>query len=416
MIERVAFLSLHTSPLIQPGSGDAGGMNVYIDELARTLVGRGVAVDVFTRATTNPPPFDVELIPGYRVVQVPAGSGAVLPMAELPGTVEPFADGVIERMRGEPFDVVHSHYWLSGWAGLVVKRAIGIPLANSFHTLGRVKDATRRIGEPAEPLVRIAAEHEVIAGSDCVIASTQYEADDLTSRYQADPARLCVTHPGVDQNLFNPGPQAATRRLLGWAEGPVVLFVGRIQPLKGLDVALGAFERIREEIPAARMVVVGGPSGPQGEKELHRMRVRAQQPRFGGMVDFVPAQPHEEIATYYRAADVLLVPSRSESFGLVAAEAQACGLPVVAARVGGLAYTVEDAISGFLVDGWDPERFAEAATKILLDEELAARLSQGAIAFSTRFSWEVAADRLLELYAGITGTSPGPAHERENNP
>jgi D-inositol-3-phosphate glycosyltransferase len=195
----------------------------------------------------------------------------------------------------------------------------------------------------------------------------------------------------------------------------VVLFVGRIQPLKGLDVAVEAFVRIRAEIPDARLVIVGGPSGPNGVPELERIRARVAELRLENRVEFVPSRPHEEIATYFRAADVLLVPSRSESFGLVAAEAQACGLPVVAARVGGLAYTVADATSGFLVDDWDPAAFAAAAVKILLNEDLADRLSRGAVEFAGRFSWEVAADRLLELYAGITVTGRQ-LTERENNP
>lgn len=405
MIRRVAFLSLHTSPLIQPGSGDAGGMNVYIDELTRTMVDRGVDVEVFTRATASPQPADVEVTPGYRVVHVPAGPPMALPMVDLPATVQAFADGVIEGMHGRSFDIVHSHYWLSGWAGLVVKRATGLPLANSFHTLGRVKDATRRVGEPAESLLRIAAEHEVIAGSDCVIASTPYEADDLAGRYGADPARLCVTHPGVNHDLFAPGSQQRARKLLGWDDRPTVLFVGRIQPLKGLDVAVEALLRIRQEIPDTRLVIIGGPSGADGERELERILSRVDALAFEGCVEFIPSRPHREIATYYQAADVLLVPSRSESFGLVAAEAQACGLPVVAARVGGLAYAVEDATSGFLVDGWDPAGFASATIRILVDDDLAARLSKGAVEFATRFSWKVAADRLLELYAGITGAA-----------
>jgi len=405
MIRRVAFLSLHTSPLIQPGSGDAGGMNVYIDELARTLIERGVDVDVFTRATDPWQPVAVEVVPGYRVVHVPAGPGRALSMKDLPATVQPFADGVVERMHGEAFDIVHSHYWLSGWAGLVVKRATGVPLANSFHTLGRVKDATRRVGEPAESLVRIAAEHEVIAGSDCVIASTPFEAEDLARRYQADPARLCVTPPGVNHDLFAPGPRFTARRTLGWDDRPVVLFVGRIQPLKGLDVAMEAYVRILRELPEARLVVVGGPSGAQGEEELARIRARALALDLERTVAFVPSRPHAEIADYYRAADVLLVPSRSESFGLVAAEAQASGLPVVAARIGGLAYTVDDGTSGFLVDGWDADGFAAAATRIMLDAELAARLARGAVEFATRFSWKVAADRMLELYGGISGAT-----------
>ncbi len=379
-------------------------MNVYIDELARTLVDRGVEVEVFTRATDHAAPGDVEVSPGYRVVEIPAGPPLVLPMDDLPATVQPFADGVIERMQGDGFDLVHSHYWLSGWAGLVVKRAMGVPLANSFHTLGRVKDATRRDGEPAESLIRIAAEHEVIAGSDCVIASTPYEADDLADRYGANPAQLCVTHPGVNHELFAPGSRTAARRELGWDDRPVVLFVGRIQPLKGLDIAVEAFARIRQQNPAARLVVVGGPSGSKGREELARIWAQVETLGVEDQVEFVPSRPHQEIGTYYLAANLLLVPSRSESFGLVAAEAQACGLPVVAARVGGLAYTVQDGTSGFLVDGWDPAGFASAASLILNNEDVATRLSRGAIDHATRFSWKVAADRLLELYQGISGT------------
>jgi D-inositol-3-phosphate glycosyltransferase len=262
--------------------------------------------------------------------------------------------------------------------------------------------------------VRIAAEQEVIAGSDCVIASTIFEADDLTRRYHADPARLCVTHPGVNHDVFTPGPQREARELLGWPDGPVALFVGRIQPLKGLDVAIESFVRIRHEVPEARFVIVGGPSGPHGDQELERIRARVHELKLESRIEFVPSQPHEEIASYFRAADVLLVPSRSESFGLVAAEAQACGLPVVAARVGGLEYTVEDGTSGFLVDDWAPTAFASAAAKILLDQDLAARLSSGAVEFAGRFSWEVAGDRLLELYAGISGAGQA-SIERENN-
>ena len=401
MIRRVAFLSLHTSPLVQPGSGDGGGMNVYVDDLARALVDRGVNVDVFTRATSDPRPADVAPRPGYRVTQMQAGPLADLPMADLPVTVQPFADGIIDRIRSERYDVVHGHYWLSGWAGLAVKRTIGIPLVSSFHTLGRVKDATRRVDEPPEPPIRIAVEKEVITGSDCIIASTAFEVDDLIQRYGADPTRVRIIHPGVNHDLFSPGSRREARALVGWGSGPVVLFVGRIQPLKGLDVALEAFGQIRADVPDARLMIVGGPSGPNGARELERIQDQVVEQRLQDLVEFVPSRPHEELAAYFRAADVLLVPSRSESFGLVAAEAQASGLPVVAARVGGLAYTVEDATSGFLVDDWDPAAFASAAVKILLNDDLARRLSNGAVEFAKRFSWEVAADRLLELYAGI---------------
>ncbi|MDP8958945.1 MAG: glycosyltransferase, partial [Actinomycetota bacterium] len=343
MIGRVAYLSVHTSPLAQPGVGDAGGMNVYIDELARTMAGRGITVDVFTRAATRAWPAEVEVFPGYRVVHVPAGPRRPLGLPALAGRVGAFAEGVVAWSEREQasYDIIHSHYWLSGWAGVLVKKALDAPLANSFHTLGRVKDAHRVPGEPPESLLRIAAEQEVIDRSDCLISSTPAEADDLLERYGADPAKVCVSPPGVDHEVFVPGPKAQARRFLGLGDQPLLLFVGRIQPLKGLDVAVGALEMLVEDIPSARMLVVGGPSGRRGAAELERVRRRIERAGLQRQVTFLSPQVHHSLATFYQAADALLVPSRSESFGLVAVEAQACGLPVVAAKVGGLAYVVE---------------------------------------------------------------------------
>ena len=400
MISRVAYLSLHTSPLLQPGSGDAGGMNVYIDELARTMSARGIFVDVFTRATSADLPHVVQVNDHYRVIHIAAGPMMALPVQQLTEHVFDYAESVIDwaKARHCKYDLVHSHYWLSGWAGLLVKRVLGIPLANSFHTLGRVKDATRRSDEPATSLVRIAAEHEVIAGSDCVIGSTPLEADDLLEHYGADPTRLCVSPPGVNHLAFSPGDFRSARAEIGLRNVPTVLFVGRIQALKGVDVAIEAFRLVIDHVPDAQLVILGGPSGPKGAEESEAMRRAADDLN----VVFVTAQPHETLASYYRSADVLLFPSRSESFGLVAVEAQACGTPVVAAEVGGLTYAVSDDVSGYLVEGWDPATYAEHVTAILTDPQLADRLSAGAIKFSDAFSWDATADRLLELYAGIT--------------
>jgi D-inositol-3-phosphate glycosyltransferase len=401
VIDRVAYLSMHTSPLLQPGTADAGGMNVYIDELSRTMVARGVAVDVFTRSHAADLAPVVEVVDGYRVHHVAAGPPGPLPIGRMARHVRAYAEAVIDRLRdAAPLPaIVHSHYWLSGWAGLVVKRELGIPLANSFHTLGRVKDLTRRAGEPPESLLRIAAEHEVIEGSDCVVASTPLEAEDLMSHYGADPSRLCTSPPGVDHDVFRPGPKMEARARLGWSRHErVVLFVGRIQALKGLDVALEAFACLRR--PDARLVVVGGPSGPKGEAEAAAIRRRAAELRLETAVSFLPPVPHAHLADFYRAADALVLPSRSESFGLVAAEAQACGLPVVAARVGGLAHVVDDGRSGLLVEGWGPADHAAALARVLDDPALAHSLSEGAIAWSERFSWDATANRFLELYQG----------------
>jgi D-inositol-3-phosphate glycosyltransferase len=263
-----------------------------------------------------------------------------------------------------------------------------------------VKDLTRRSDEPPESLLRIAAEHEVIEGSDCVVASTPLEAADLLEHYGADPTRLCTSPPGVDHSVFSPGDRTAARAELGLGEEPLILFVGRIQPLKGVDVAIEALACIRADIPDARLLIVGGPSGPGGESEVAALRSLVAERNLGGAVTMVDPVRHNRLVSYYRAADVLALPSRSESFGLVAAEAQACGLPVVAARIGGLQHVVSHEESGLLVDGWNPKDHALALGWILGDEGLRASLSEGAVAWAERFSWDATAHRFLELYAG----------------
>ena len=407
MIGRVAFLSMHTSPLDLPGAGEAGGMNVYIDELAASLVRRGVDVTVFTRRTDPERPRLMDTPAGYRVAHVDAGPPRRLPIADLGEWVGQFADRVTEaiadRRPADPeTDIVHSHYWLSGWAGLIVKQATGLPLANSFHTLGRVKDATRRPGQPPEPLLRIAAETEVITLSDCVIASTDYEAVELIDHYGADPSRVCVNPPGVDLDLFRPGHRQRARRQIGIDDAPTVLFVGRIQALKGLDVAVEALAKVRDRLPDARLLVVGGPSGPSGETEHRLITDLADRLGLRDAVTWWGVQPHRCMPIFYRAADVLIVPSRSESFGLVAAEAQATGLPVVAANVGGLRYVVGDGASGVLVDGWDPAEYGKSLLRVLESLTVRDHLAAGALAAGRRYGWSMATDRLLELYRGIT--------------
>jgi D-inositol-3-phosphate glycosyltransferase len=365
------------------------------------MAGRGVQVDVFTRANRA---VEGEVVPGYRVVQVPAGEVARAGDDALAAAVSDFTEGVARwavRHRAS-YDILHSHYWLSGWAGLLLHEVLRVPLAISFHTLGRVKDATRRADEAPAGLLRLAAETEVIARAGCVIASTPTEAAQLIEHYGANPERLCTSPPGVDHAVFRPGSRAEARAALGLPLGdPLVLFVGRLQPLKGPDVALAAFARLAQDLAGARLLVVGGPSGPQGEEEVSRLRRGAAAAGLEQRVLFHPPVPHRELAAYYRAADVLVVPSRSESFGLVAAEGQACGLPVVAAGVGGLSHTVADGESGILVPGWDPADYAAALHRILTVPGLAARFSAGAVAQAEQFSWPATADRLLELYSGI---------------
>lgn len=401
-IRRVAFLSMHTSPLDQPGTGEAGGMNVYMNDLAGALAGRGVETTVFTRRNDPSPPETTRTASGYRVSLIDAGPPRPAPAGALAEWVGDYAGLVIDRMREEGgYDLVHSHYWLSGWAGRMVKQSLSLPLANSFHTLGRVKDAARRPGQPPEPLSRIAAENEVIAAADCVIVSSEYEADELIGHYRADPGRVCINPPGIDLRLFRPGDRAAARRKLGMGNEPLILFAGRIQPLKGADVAVRALATVRESLPGARLALVGGPSGPDGEAELAAVRREAARLGAEGAVTFYGPRPHREMPLFYQAADALAAPSRSESFCLVAVEGQACGTPVVAANVGGLRYVVSDRRSGILVDGWEAADYGRALLSILRSPARREELSAGATANAERFGWGLSTERLLELYKGI---------------
>jgi D-inositol-3-phosphate glycosyltransferase len=401
MIERVAFLSLHSCPLQRPGQGDAGGMNVYLRDLGTAMAESGIEVVAFTRRSDEPTPEVVEVVPGYRVVHITAGPPVQMPIRDLYGLVGDFADSTLAWIdqNGEAFDVIHSHYWLSGWAGVLLKEKLNLPLANSFHTLGRVKDLTRRSDERRSEVIRTITEEEVIARSDCVVASTPFEFEDLVEHYSADPARLCTSPPGIRHDVFHPGDQEAARMWTGLDRGPVILFAGRIQPLKGLDVAIEALAMMRTR--QARLVVIGGPSGTEGEAEMQRLTKLACDLGVPGRITFIPPLPREQLVAFYQAADVVIMPSRSETFGLVAAEAQSCGTPVVAANVGGLRFIIEDGKSGLLVAGHDPADYAAALDRVLTDMELSAKLSAGALEHSQRFSWETTVSRLLELYEGI---------------
>ena len=406
MIERVAYLAMHTSPLLQPGIGDAGGMNVYVHELACTMADRGIDAVVFTRRTHPDQPPSVEVRERYRVVHVDAGPPQHVPIGDLVPHVAEFGEGVVAAIRGRAFDLTHSHYWLSGWAGVLVKEAHGLPLANSFHTLGRVKDAARREDERRSSSTRLRAEEGVIALYDCVIASTPYEFDDLIDHYRASPERLCVSEPGIDHTLFAPGDRDDARAQIGAGDEPLVLFVGRIQAHKGLDVAIDMLSYIPDEVAVGsgptRLMIVGGPSGSDGAREIEGLRDQARSIGVADRVTFVPPQPHDQLVHYYRAADLLVMPSRSESFGLVAAEAQASGLPVVASRVGGLPYVIGSSVSGLLINDHNPRSFAAATTAILDHLDFRSNLSNGAVEYAKRFSWTATANRLIDLYDGIT--------------
>ncbi len=402
MIERVAYLSFHSCPLAQPGSGDAGGMNVYIRELGRAMADRGIDVVVFTRRSDDHTPDVVEVMPGFKVVHVEAGPRERVPMKVLPAFVGEFAEATLQWIdqSGESYDIIHSHYWLSGWAGVLLKEKLGLPLANSFHTLGRVKELTRRADEAPAGLLRTMTEEEVIARSDCVVASTPYEFDDLMEHYAADPAALCTSPPGIRHEVFKPGDKEAARRSTGLRGSEIILFVGRIQALKGVDTAIAAIAEV--ESSQAHLVIVGGPSGSDGPAELERLADLVAELGLTDRVRFIPPVAREDLVSFYQSADAVIVPSRSETFGLVAAEAQSCGIPVIASAVGGLPYIIEDGRSGILIQRQEPSEFAAAIDSLLSDPDLAGRLAKGAIEHSQRFSWEATVSRFLELYDGIS--------------
>ncbi|KAA3638254.1 MAG: glycosyltransferase [Armatimonadetes bacterium] len=408
MITDVAYVAMHSSPLIQPGSGDAGGMNVYLDRLSRTMAARGINITTFTRRTSVINPTVVDVAERYRVVHIEAGPLGLMSLVDMKPHAPKFASGVIDWIdeNEASFDLVHSHYWLSGRTGVRVKDRYSIPLANSFHTLGKVKDRTRAPNEVGSSSERLLTEAEVIKQSDCVIASTPYEFEDLLEHYGASPERLCVNPPGVDHDVFKPGERSFARSQLGLGDGPIILYAGRIQAHKGTAVAVEAYALLRSQLDPKlgmpRLLIVGGASGEDGTAELERCRTIARRSGVSDGVDLIDPVSHDILAKYYRAADLVIVPSRSESFGLVAAEAQACGTPVVAANIGGLAYVVSSSESGLLVDHNVPEAYCTAMKAILEHPGFAKRLSDGAVAFSQRFSWDTTASRLLELYGGIT--------------
>src|ERR1700733_9618871 len=402
-MRRLSVLSLHTSPLAQPGTGDGGGMNVYVRELSSALARAGVECDVYTRAWSDELPAAAAVEPGLRVHHVPAGPLGPMAKEELPSIVDEFADNVLSLMTSgagvDPllheetgFDAVHANYWLSGIAGHRIKHELDLPLVSTFHTLARVKaEASPEEVSSDEPHRRAEAEATIMRCSEVVLASCSVEASQLADLYDSDPERIRVVALGVDQAFFGPGHRPQARRALGLpADVPLLLFVGRIQPLKGADVAVRTLAAL-DEFPDAHLVIVGGPSGPRGEDHLAQVEQIIRRKGLADRVHLVPPQPHELLSTYYRAADVCVVPSRSESFGLVALEAAACGTPVVAAAVGGLTTLVEDGRTGLVVDPSTPEAFAAAVSGVLADPELAERMATAAVVRSRRYTWAQAA-------------------------
>ncbi|MGW0862546.1 D-inositol-3-phosphate glycosyltransferase [Streptomyces sp. NPDC002611] len=412
---RVAMLSVHTSPLHQPGTGDAGGMNVYIVELAQRLAAQGVEVEIFTRATAAALPPTVELAPGVLVRHIDAGPYEGLNKEDLPAQLCAFTHGVMQAWAGHRpghYDLVHSHYWLSGHVGWLAAQRWGVPLVHAMHTMAKVKNANLADGDSPEPAARVIGETQIVAAADRLIANTTEEADELARHYAADPDKLAVVHPGVNLTRFSPADgRAAARARLGLPQDALIpLFAGRIQPLKAPDVLLRAVAVLLDERPDLRsrvlVPVVGGPSGsglakPEGLQKL------AARLGIADVVRFRPPVGQEQLADWFRAASLLVMPSYSESFGLVAIEAQAAGTPVLAAAVGGLPVAVDDGRTGFLVRGHNPADYARVLRDFADDPALAPRLGAQAARHAQSFGWDTAAAATADVY-----TAAMQAHRR----
>ncbi len=428
-VRRVAMFSVHTSPLEQPGTGDAGGMNVYVAEVAKQLASRDHEVEIFTRATSAALPPSAELVPGVTVHHVPAGPFEGLAKNDLPGQLCAFSAEVMRAGAARPegwFDLVHSHYWLSGLSGWLAADRWQVPLVHSMHTMALVKNASLAEGDTPEPYGRELGEAQVVAAADRLIANTSDEATALVELYGAGPHQVDVVPPGVDLDVFGPGadPTAAQQRdraALGLpAAARVLLFVGRIQPLKAPDLLVRAAREILDRHPDWQqpgqlvLAVVGGPSGTG----LEHPESLAQLTTGLGLADqvrFVPPAARGELARWYRAADLVAVPSYNESFGLVAVEALASGTPVVAAAVGGLPTAVGSA--GVLVPSHAVADWADALERLLLDPLRREVLSRRAVRHAAGFSWAATTDRLLEVYAAASRRHhpAGNVHNRAPN-
>jgi D-inositol-3-phosphate glycosyltransferase len=402
MSGRIAVLMVHTSPLEQPGIGDAGGMNIYVVESAQRMAAMGVSVDIYTRRTHASETETVEISPGVRVRYFECGHGT-LTKEQLPAHISGLSKEFLRLLKDEKYDAIHSHYWISGKVAMPAAKELGIPLVHTMHTMARVKNLNLAEGETPEPMIRVQGETQVVAAANALVANTDAEAASLVSLYDACPDIVHVVSPGVDLYTFTPGQgRSAAREFVGLPnDALVVSFVGRIQPHKGPEVLIRATSELVKHSPLLRhkliVNIIGGASGANTE-EVDRLKELATWLAIDDVVRFAPPVPRADLAQWYRAADLIVVPSYSESFGLVALEAQACGTPVVATAVGGLRTAVADGISGVLVDGHDPKAWSSVIARLLQEPQRRVLLSMGAIEHASHFGWDATARGTLDIY------------------
>jgi len=409
MIHRVAMLSIHTCPLAMLGGKETGGMNVYVRDLSRELGRRGIAVDCFTRSQNpNIARISTRLGPNGRVIHLPAGPETPYDKNRIADHLPEFTSRVLDfaRREGLRYDVIHSHYWLSGLAARDLAPAWGAPIVHMFHTLGQMKNSVASTPEEWETERRIRGEQEVMAIADRLVAATPLERAQMVWLYGADAAKIDVVPCGVDLDLFSPIPQDEAKQMLGLPlERCVILFVGRIEPLKGIDTLLRAIALIAPEMPCWRdelaVVIIGGAPGAgieQVSAELARLEQLRAELGIEDLVTFQGAKDQDKLVYYYSAAEMTVMPSHYESFGMVALESMACGTPVVASKVGGLAFNVQDGQTGFLVPDGDAEMLASRIRQLLKDRELREKLGQQASRWAGRYGWPTIADQILDLY------------------
>jgi D-inositol-3-phosphate glycosyltransferase len=406
---RIAVLCMHTSPLAQPGTGDGGGMNVYVRELATSLARIGVICDVYTRADSPKVLGTVDIEPGFKVHYVQAGPLTHVEKEAMPALVPSFADSVqahLDRNGIKP-DVLHANYWLSGQAGVILKFRLMVPLVTTFHTLAKVKAA----GNDHEPEARMRAEESIVGCSDLVCASCDVETDQLVHLYGAHPERVIEIPLGVHHAFFSPGRKSGARAAVAAtvghvSSGPLMMFVGRLQPLKGAELAIEALAALQR--PDVTLMIVGGPSGRGGDQELKTLHELVRARGVESQVVWVAPQPHYLLSTFYRAADVVLVPSRSESFGLVALEASACGTPVIASAVGGLQTIVDDGVTGWLIPNRDPSSYADALRLLFSQPQLAEAMGAAGATRARRYGWSATAHRVGAALTELASRIPTP--------
>jgi D-inositol-3-phosphate glycosyltransferase len=415
MIRRIAMLSVHTCPLATLGGKETGGMNVYVRDLSRELSRRGIAVDVFTRLQNPALPriSTGRLGATGRVIHIPAGPERPydknLVFDHLPEFVQRVGNFALQDDLA--YDLIHSHYWLSGWAALDLRATWRVPVIQMFHTLGEMKNRVAQTPEERESPRRIDVEGQIMRFADQLVAATPLEKAQMSWLYGADADKISVVPAGVDLNLFRPVPRAEAKTRIGISpDCGMILFVGRIQPLKGIDTLMRAMKRVINQYPDFRenlcVSIIGG--DPQPDSELERMeferlnRLQAEL-GIGDLVTFLGAKDQDTLVYYYSAAEMVVMPSHYESFGMVALEAMACGTPVIGSDVGGLSFSIEDGFNGYLVPGKDPDALADKIALLLRHPSLRDHLGEQAIRWAERYAWTYIADEILDVFEMVRG-------------